>query len=84
MHVETAADLRYLQGKGTSLGGLRPKCTVIDRNDSVKKMRLFIDGVKVQDTDLGTNQARHGKLILGGSGFDGFMDEFRASTTARM
>ena len=29
---ETAADLRYLQGKGTSLGGLRPKCTVIDRN----------------------------------------------------
>jgi serine/threonine-protein kinase HipA len=32
MHVETAADLRYLQGKGTSLGGLRPKCTIIDRN----------------------------------------------------
>ena len=29
---ETAEDLRYLQGKGTSLGGLRPKCTVIDRN----------------------------------------------------
>ena len=29
---ETAADLLYLQGKGTSLGGLRPKCTVIDRN----------------------------------------------------
>lgn len=32
MHAENAADLRYLQGKGTSLGGLRPKCTVIDRN----------------------------------------------------
>ena len=30
--TETAADLRYLQGKGTSLGGLRPKCTVLDRN----------------------------------------------------
>ncbi len=29
---ESAADLRYLLGKGTSLGGLRPKCTVIDRN----------------------------------------------------
>lgn len=27
---ETAEDLRYLQGKGTSLGGMRPKCTVID------------------------------------------------------
>jgi serine/threonine-protein kinase HipA len=32
MNRETAADLRYLQGKGTSLGGLRPKCTVIDGN----------------------------------------------------
>lgn len=27
---ETAADLAYLRGPGTSLGGLRPKCTVID------------------------------------------------------
>ncbi len=27
---ETQADLRYLQGRGTSLGGLRPKCTLID------------------------------------------------------
>lgn len=29
---ETAADLAYLRGRGTSLGGLRPKCTVIDDN----------------------------------------------------
>ncbi|HXU17635.1 MAG TPA: type II toxin-antitoxin system HipA family toxin [Terriglobales bacterium] len=27
---ETAADLAYLRGRGTSLGGMRPKCTVID------------------------------------------------------
>ncbi|HKP94415.1 MAG TPA: type II toxin-antitoxin system HipA family toxin [Fibrobacteria bacterium] len=27
---ETADDLAYLRGRGTSLGGLRPKCTVID------------------------------------------------------
>lgn len=27
---ETQEDLRYLQGRGTSLGGMRPKCTVID------------------------------------------------------
>lgn len=27
---ETAEDLEYLQGKGTSLGGMRPKCTVLD------------------------------------------------------
>jgi HipA N-terminal domain len=29
-NTETEADLRYLQGKATSLGGLRPKCTVLD------------------------------------------------------
>lgn len=29
---ETAEDLRYLQGKGTSLGGMRPKCTLLDEN----------------------------------------------------
>lgn len=27
---ETLEDLRYLEGKGTSLGGARPKCAVID------------------------------------------------------
>ena len=29
-HTETAEDLRYLRGRGTSLGGLRPKCSVVD------------------------------------------------------
>lgn len=29
---ETAEDLRYLRGKGTSLGGMRPKCTLIDED----------------------------------------------------
>ncbi len=28
--TETAADLAYLRGRATSLGGLRPKCTVVD------------------------------------------------------
>ena len=27
---ETAADLAYLRGRGTSLGGMRPKCSVVD------------------------------------------------------
>ena len=27
---ETSADLAYLRGRGTSLGGMRPKCTVVD------------------------------------------------------
>lgn len=30
--TEDAADLEYLQGKATSLGGLRPKCSVLDEN----------------------------------------------------
>lgn len=29
---ETVEDLRYLQGKGTSLGGMRPKCTMVDED----------------------------------------------------
>ncbi len=30
--LESAEDLRYLQGKGTSLGGMRPKCTLVDED----------------------------------------------------
>ncbi len=33
--TETAADLEYLRGRGTSLGGLRPKCTVVDKDGSL-------------------------------------------------
>lgn len=29
-HQDTIADLEYLRGRGTSVGGLRPKCTVRD------------------------------------------------------
>jgi len=32
---ETTEDLKYLQGKGTSLGGLRPKCTVLDKDGAL-------------------------------------------------
>ena len=32
---ETAHDLQYLQGKGTSLGGMRPKCTIIDHDGTL-------------------------------------------------
>jgi serine/threonine-protein kinase HipA len=32
---ETAADLAYLRGRGTSLGGLRPKCTVLDEDGAL-------------------------------------------------
>jgi serine/threonine-protein kinase HipA len=29
---ETTEDLRYLQGKGTSLGGMRPRCTIVGQD----------------------------------------------------
>lgn len=32
---ESAEDLKYLQGKGTSLGGMRPKCTVLDADGTL-------------------------------------------------
>ena len=32
---ESAADLRYLVGRGTSLGGMRPKCTVVDEDGAL-------------------------------------------------
>jgi serine/threonine-protein kinase HipA len=37
---ETAEDLAYLQGKGTSLGGMRPKCTILD-SDGVLSLGKF-------------------------------------------
>jgi serine/threonine-protein kinase HipA len=44
--TETAADLAYLRGRGTSLGGLRPKCTVIDEEGrlAVGKFPSIHDG----------------------------------------
>ena len=33
--TETEADLNFLRGKGTSLGGMRPKCTVLDADGSL-------------------------------------------------
>lgn len=32
---ETAEDLKYLLGKGTSLGVMRPKCTVLEEDSSL-------------------------------------------------
>jgi serine/threonine-protein kinase HipA len=34
-NTETARDLAYLRGRGTSLGGLRPKCSVIDEQGAL-------------------------------------------------
>lgn len=35
MSQETTEDLTYLQGKGTSLGGMRPKCTILDSDGAL-------------------------------------------------
>ncbi len=35
MNNETAHDLEYLRGRGTSLGGMRPKCTILDADGSL-------------------------------------------------
>jgi serine/threonine-protein kinase HipA len=35
MSTETAEDLNYLIGKGTSLGGMRPKCSLLDEDGAL-------------------------------------------------
>jgi serine/threonine-protein kinase HipA len=35
LSTETAQDLAYLQGKSTSLGGMRPKCTLLDEDGAL-------------------------------------------------
>ncbi|MEY4712268.1 MAG: putative HipA-like domain [Pseudomonadota bacterium] len=35
MSQETTEDLAYLEGKGTSLGGMRPKCTILDSDGTL-------------------------------------------------
>ena len=35
LNQETARDLEYLRGRGTSLGGLRPKCSIIDSDGRI-------------------------------------------------
>lgn len=49
---ETAKDLAFLRGNGTSLGGMRPKCSIIDTDgslaigkfSSIKDMRSIVHG----------------------------------------
>ncbi|MDI9331356.1 MAG: HipA domain-containing protein [Alphaproteobacteria bacterium] len=35
LNQETAEDLAYLQGKATTLGGMRPKCTILDSDGAL-------------------------------------------------
>lgn len=47
-NTETAADLAYLRGRGTSLGGLRPKCSVLDAEGRLARMA----GIDAAHADL--------------------------------
>lgn len=49
---ETLEDLRYLEGKGTSLGGARPKCTVIDEAGNLC-LAKFPSAVDSRDIEKG-------------------------------
>ncbi len=71
--TETEADLAYLRGRGTSLGGLRPKCTILDHQGrlaigkfpSVKDSRAVTKG-EILALRLATTagiKAAHGDLI---------------------
>lgn len=46
-NTESAADLEYLRGRGTSLGGVRPKCTVLDEGGALSIGKF----PSVRDTD---------------------------------
>jgi serine/threonine-protein kinase HipA len=35
LNTETVEDLEYLRGRGTSLGGLRPKCSILDEDNGL-------------------------------------------------
>ena len=56
---ETLADLAYLRGRGTSLGGLRPKCTVVDEHG-----RLFVGKFPSVQDDRAVTKAEVLALIL--------------------
>jgi serine/threonine-protein kinase HipA len=47
--TDTQEDLRYLQGKGTSLGGMRPKCSVLDEHGrlAIGKFPSVTDTIEV-------------------------------------
>lgn len=72
--TETAEDLKYLRGKGTSLGGARPKCSLIDGNGalalgkfpSIKDERSVTRGevLSLRLADLAGINAAHARIVM--------------------
>lgn len=65
LSTETAQDLAYLQGKGTSLGGMRPKCTVLDVDNTLAlgKFPSVSDERSVTQGEVLALQLAHGAGI---------------------
>ena len=73
MNTETAADLAYLRGRGTSLQGVRPKCTVLDDDGglSIGKFPSIKDERSVTKAEIlaltlaadSGIRAAHGRLV---------------------
>ena len=51
---ETSEDLTYLMGKGTSVGGLRPKCTMLDESGklAIGKFSSVMDTINVTRAEV--------------------------------
>lgn len=64
LNSETAEDLAYLRGRGTSLGGLRPKCSVLDDDGSLS-IAKFPSVQDDRDITKGEVLALHLALIAG-------------------
>jgi serine/threonine-protein kinase HipA len=58
LHTETAADLAYLRGRGTSLGGLRPKCNILD-DDGALSIAKFPSAHDTRAVTIGEVLALH-------------------------
>jgi len=73
---ETARDLEYLRGNGTSLGGLRPKCSILDADGSlavgkfpsVKDTRSIVHGevLALNLAELAGIKAAKGRVVDSG------------------
>ena len=65
LSTETAQDLAYLQGKGTSLGGMRLKCTVLDVDNALAlgKFPSVSDERSVTQGEVLALQLAHGAGI---------------------
>jgi hypothetical protein len=64
-NTETAADLAYLRGRGTSLGGLRPKCSVMDDDGTLALLALAVLSGSASSVEFGIDSLQCGEIETG-------------------